>query len=132
MCFILDLEGLSREAFFFVINMIHIFPLWFDKLGEKFIFITLEFFCVAYLLLIIDVPSSNWIIHLPSLQNLLKFTLHSALLRLRSHLKNPYLSMRLILLDGGVLRWTRSAECCRVLLEMVIFGCERTVGVVVR
>lgn len=93
--------------------------------------VTFEFFCVAYLLLIIGVPSRKGIRVLPIFKDSLKLLFHSAVSGL---------------IDGGLYNFTALvwsayllagwfgraglAACCIVLLEMMVFGCEVALGVV--
>jgi hypothetical protein len=76
---IIDLLHLFRRTPIFNFDFIPIFVLSLDQLGKKIILVTFEFFCVAYLLLIISVPRRKGIRVLPVLKHLLELPLHPAL-----------------------------------------------------
>ena len=131
MSLIIYFKHLLWKILHFELDFIPIFLLAFNEFGEKIIFITLEFFCVAYLLLIIDIPSWEGISELAIFKHFLKLPFHSAPARFIDGIDRFIPSIGFILLYGWLLGRAWSTASSKVLLEMMIFGSELTIGVMI-
>lgn len=116
----------------FQFDDIPIFLLPLNQPWKKIIIVAFEFFCVAYLLLIIGIPCGKCLAVLPILKNLLKFPLHPALPRLVYRVLHQLTALvGLADLDPGRFRGTGLATRCKVLLEIIIFGSKISIWIVV-
>lgn len=114
------------EPYFILIAFVLI-----DELWKKFVLVALEFFCVAYLLLIIDFPSREGISELPVVQQSLKFSLLPAISRFGGVWKLLANLIGFVFFYQGLLWRAGPASRCVVFFEMAIFLGELAVRVMV-